>query len=109
MGIVQQPVSVAVRSHDRYFQHYAAGILTGPCDDKVDHGLLAIGYGSEDGLDYWHLKNSWGPNWGEGGFMRIKRGDSTKYGQCGIKQIATYPVLEVPARLVNSQQPDVYV
>ena len=57
--------------------------------DKLDHAVLAVGYGTDDGKDYWTVKNSWGAKWGEDGYFRIKRGDGT----CGINTHVTTGVL----------------
>jgi len=53
---------------------------TVPEGAKHDHGVTVVGYGNENGLDYWLIKNSWGKNWGKEGFMKLKRG----VGMCGI-------------------------
>ena len=46
-----------------------------PCDNTLNHGALLIGYGWDwlSDLDYWHIKNSYGADWGEEGFIRIAR------------------------------------
>ena len=63
------------------FQSYAGGIFAGcPKASGTDHAVTVVGYGSEGGHDFWLVKNSWGANWGENGFIRLKRG----VGMCGI-------------------------
>lgn len=85
-AVAQQPVSVAIEADTRYFQSYKSGILTGSeCGTKLDHGVLAVGYGVEGSQKYWIVKNSWGATWGENGYVRIARSDSTNDpGVCGI-------------------------
>ena len=56
--------------------------------------MLAVGYGSLDGVDYYKVKNSWGPKWGQDGFILLQRGVEQKEGQCGILSgPPSYPVL----------------
>merc|ERR1712144_99218 len=74
------------------FQLYKDGILTKACGSTLDHGVLLVGYGTENGVDYWKVKNSWGASWGEQGYIRLERGSKeSQEGECGIKAQASYP------------------
>jgi len=84
-AIVQQPVSVAIQANQPAFQLYQSGVLTGTCGTNLDHGVLAVGYGTwTDGTDYYKVKNSWGSSWGMSGYVLIERGSSQRGGECGI-------------------------
>jgi C1A family cysteine protease len=94
-AISQQPVSIAIQADQREFQLYKSGVFTGTCGTNLDHGVLLVGYGELDGLDYYLVKNSWGTSWGDAGYIKLGRGD--KYnngdGQCGLLLQGSYPVL----------------
>jgi len=79
------------------FQHYKGGIFvsTGlklspslkfnPLE-STNHAVLVVGYGVESGVKYWIVKNSWGPEWGEKGYFRIRRGTD----ELGIESLGVY-------------------
>ncbi|GMH23438.1 hypothetical protein Nepgr_025281 [Nepenthes gracilis] len=88
-----QPVSVAIDAGGSDFQFYSEGVFTGECGTELDHGVAVVGYGTTiDGTKYWIVKNSWGGEWGEKGYIRMQRGVSSKGGLCGIAIEASYPV-----------------
>merc|ERR1711955_78431 len=82
-AVAQQPVSIAIEADQASFQLYSSGVLTASCGTRLDHGVLAVGYGTDAGSDYWKVKNSWGTSWGEHGYVRLSRG-SSREGECGI-------------------------
>jgi len=95
-AVAQLPVSVAIQANTFQFQFYRDGIFTGHCGDpssyELDHGVLVVGYGTEDGKDYWIVKNSWGTIWGDKGYIRLARNVEEKQGKCGIAMQASFPV-----------------
>lgn len=92
-AVAQQPVAIAIEADTRYFQSYSNGILTSTsCGTNLDHGVLIVGYGTENGQDYWLVKNSWGTSWGMQGYVKIARSKSTNDpGICGIAMQPSFP------------------
>jgi len=87
-----QTVAVAIEADTAVFQLYQSGIITSEsCGTNLDHGVLVVGYGTDGGTDYWKVKNSWSDSWGEDGYVRIERTDSTDtQGICGIAMQPSY-------------------
>lgn len=91
-SVANQPVSVALDAGGEQFQFYSTGVFTGECGTELNHAVAAVGYGvSEDGIKYWLLKNSWGVNWGDNGYIKMQRDVDAKEGLCGIAMLASYP------------------
>ena len=86
------PVSVGIQADQPVFHHYTGGIInSSSCGTSIDHGVLAVGYGkdAETNQEYYIVKNSWGADWGENGFVRIAIQDGS--GICGIQLQASQP------------------
>ena len=83
------PLSIAVDATD--FQVYTKGIKTTCEYSGLNHGVLLVGYGIENGINYWIIKNSWGTSWGENGYIRLQRG----LGLCGMNIMVSTSVLSV--------------
>lgn len=93
-AIAQTPVSVAVEADQSVFQFYSGGVMDSACGTQLDHGVLAVGYGTLGGKDYYLVKNSWGASWGANGYILLGRGAKfNPAGQCGIQMAASYPVV----------------
>jgi len=106
-AVSQGPVSVAIEADQSGFQFYKNGVFSGACGSNLDHGVLVVGYGTDSGKDYWKIKNSWGPTWGDQGYIRVIKGDSFETnsrkllggggggssGECGLLKDPSYPVI----------------
>lgn len=87
------PVAVAIDASSLWFQFYRHGVYYNRfCRNKInqlDHGVLVVGYGTDPKKgDYWIVKNSWGPMYGESGYIRMAR---NRKNNCGIATAATIP------------------
>ena len=92
-ALVDGPVSVAIQANQSVFQRYTGGVITADCGTNLDHGVLAVGYGTDtDGTPYYKVKNSWGAAWGEDGYVRIAITDGA--GMCGIQLSPSQPTTD---------------
>jgi C1A family cysteine protease len=93
-ALTERPVSVAVEADQNSFQFYSSGVMTSACGTQLDHGVLAVGYGTVGGQDYYKVKNSWGSDWGMAGYILLGRGNAfSAQGQCGIQMAASFPLV----------------
>lgn len=84
------PISVAIDASHRTFSFYSNGVYYEPkCGNKeenLDHAVLAVGYGTINGKDYWLIKNSWSTYWGNDGYVLMSAQDNN----CGVMTTPTY-------------------
>lgn len=86
-AVSKAPVAVAVEADSAVFQLYTGGVIDSTaCGTSLNHGVLAVGFTDE----YWIVKNSWGPSWGDEGYLKIAYKESGA-GICGINQMNSYP------------------
>uniref|UniRef100_A0A5B6YKB2 Putative cysteine protease Cp1 n=1 Tax=Davidia involucrata TaxID=16924 RepID=A0A5B6YKB2_DAVIN len=89
---IVRPVSVAFEVVTG-FRFYKQGVYTsnncGTTPMDVNHAVLAVGYGVQNGVPYWLIKNSWGEDWGDNGYFKMEMGKN----MCGIATCASYPVV----------------
>ncbi|OAY27043.1 thiol protease aleurain-like [Manihot esculenta] len=87
-----RPVSVAFQVVSG-FRFYKSGVYTsdvcGRTSQDVNHAVLAVGYGVEDDIPHWIIKNSWGENWGDNGYFKMELGKN----MCGVATCASYPIV----------------
>lgn len=88
------PVAVSMDINHESFMRYSSGIYYEKnCTKETNHAALLIGYGSENGKDFWIIKSSYGVKYGERGYMRIIR---NRDNHCGIASESYYPLVDLP-------------
>jgi len=91
-ALANQTVSVSLCASHRDFQYYTSGILTSThCGTQLDHAVLLVGWGIENGTEYWVVKNSWAADWGDQGYIRFAIVSGK--GICGVQMEPVYPTL----------------
>lgn len=96
-AIDRQPTSVGVDASSNVFQNYHDGVITSGCGTSLDHAIVAVGYGTDAGQDYFLVRNSWGTSWGLSGFAKIGQSSTGGApGYCGINDDPAYPDVQYP-------------
>ncbi|KAL3655063.1 hypothetical protein CASFOL_000849 [Castilleja foliolosa] len=91
-ALAHQPLSIAIDASGKDFQFYSGGVLTGICGTELDHGVTAVGYETNKNVNYITVKNSWGIEWGDQGYINMKRAKGKSKGKCGMYMSASYPI-----------------
>jgi len=91
-SVYKTPTSVAIDASRSSFQFYKSGVYyEAKCSSsQLDHGVLAVGFGTDGGAAYYLVKNSWGSSWGDNGYIKMSR---NRNNNCGIATAASYPTI----------------
>lgn len=83
------PIACGILAGDD-LEAYTGGIISAPKKETWgnNHAISVVGYGVENGIPFWKVRNSWGAYWGEHGFFRITRGENT----FGIEEDCSYAI-----------------
>lgn len=89
------PVSIAIQADQVDFQFYKGGVFDAPCGNNLDHGVLLVGYGTDEKThkEFFIMKNSWGKGWGDNGYMLMAQ-HKGKDGQCGLLLSGSFPLID---------------
>jgi len=86
-ALVGRPVTASVYA-DGLEQFFNGGVIDTGCQGSVDHAVIAVGYGTDNGVDYFKIRNSWGKSWGEDGYVRLAANGNTA---CLFNWQGSYP------------------
>lgn len=79
--VTHGPIASSVNSDRKTFRFYSHGIYDDPkCGKKTDHAVLTVGYGVDNDVPYWIIKNSWGHLWGDDGYIKVAMNND----RCGV-------------------------
>ena len=92
-AVSRGPVAIAIEADTQVFQFYSGGIVdSAQCGTNLDHGVLIVGYGEDNGKMFWTVKNSWGDGWGDEGYIKLARTESENDpGICGVAMQPSLP------------------
>merc|ERR1712007_312715 len=98
-AVATGPVTAAIDASSPQLQMFTSGVLAASqCGTSLNHAVLVVGYGKLHDVTFWLVKNSWGKQWGEGGYFKIERG-SGGVGACGVLSQSSYPTVDPSRRL----------
>jgi C1A family cysteine protease len=88
VSLEKGPLSICVDAET--WQDYSSGIIKSDCDNDLDHCVQLTGWGEENGVKFWSIRNSWNTSWGENGYIRVERNKDL----CGVSDEATYAIID---------------
>jgi len=95
LAVAQGPLAVSINANGRGFTQYKTGVYSGEadCQGGSNHAVVVCGYGTDSVTrkQYWMVKNSWGKDFGDNGYIKFELGKNV----CGIEEEATYPLLDM--------------
>eukprot|EP00708_Paratrimastix_pyriformis_P003261 GAFH01002032.1.p1 GENE.GAFH01002032.1~~GAFH01002032.1.p1 ORF type:complete len:341 (-),score=45.48 GAFH01002032.1:295-1164(-) len=91
-AVVKTPLSIAIDASHVSFQFYKSGVYDErACSQySLDHGVFLVGYSDQGSVPFWIVRNSWGPDWGQQGYIFMRKDHNN---QCGVASAASYPVI----------------
>ena len=94
--LIKGPIVSAIEAN-RDFMSYRSGILNSPCSKNVNKSITIIGFGIENNVEFYKVRNTWGKGWGDLGNFRIKRNVANN-NTCGLGAYAFRAVTEEVAK-----------
>jgi len=93
-ALVNNPISILIEADQNVFQGYTSGVIAKNCGDQLDHAVLVVGWTTVKGVEAWIVKNSWGADWGQSGYVYISTNPKPNGGK-GVCGILSQPVTAV--------------
>ncbi|GJW77160.1 putative peptidase C1A [Tanacetum coccineum] len=101
-AVANHPVTISIDCNSPDFGFFKEGVFSGPCGIEVGHAMTIVGYDeTPEGLKYWNIKNSWGEDWGDKGYIRMARGVDPPHGLCAINRWGVMPVKSIETRNIE--------